>query len=137
MNTVNDKKTRKVADIISNPTQETLAKYLNTILQTPLLTDEEMNELMRRIRRNGQDAGRAYKCLVMSSLRMVVSAARHYMSYGVELHELIAAGNRGLERAIERYVESNRDDFHRYALRQIRQFQVITIMLGGLPPARE
>lgn len=137
MNTVNDKKTRKVADIISNPTQETLAKYLNTILQTPLLTDEEMNELMRRIRRNGPDAGRAYKCLVMSNLRMVVSAARHYMSYGVELHELIAAGNRGLERAIESYVETKGTDFRKYVLRQIRQFQVITIMLGGLPPAWE
>lgn len=134
---MNDKKIRKVTDIIPNPTQQTLESYLHTILQTPLLTEEETTELMRRIRRNGPDADRAYKCLVMSSLRMVVSAARHYTFHDVELHELIAAGNRGLERAIERYAEPEGDGFRRYALRQIRQFLVITVMLGGLPPSRE
>lgn len=104
-NTKNDKKVRKVTDIIQNPTQQTLESYLHTILQIPLLIEEESTELMRRIRRNGPDADRAYKCLVMSSLRLAVSEARHYMFHDVELHELIAAGNRGLERAMVRLME--------------------------------
>jgi RNA polymerase primary sigma factor len=62
----------------------------------PLLSPEEECELASRIARGDQIARRH---LIEANLRLVVSVARRYTGLGLDLEDLIQAGNLGLLRA--------------------------------------
>jgi RNA polymerase primary sigma factor len=78
----------------------TFRAYLRNISKEPLLTREEENELADRIKQGDQEA---IDRMVKSNLRLVVKIARNYSGLGVPLMDLIAEGNIGLMKAVERF----------------------------------
>lgn len=74
--------------------------YLREIGPLPLLTPEEEISLAWRARQ-GDDAAR--EALIKGNLRLVVKIARDYENLGVPLLDLIAEGNTGLMKAVDRF----------------------------------
>lgn len=89
-----------------------LHTYLTQIRDTPLLTADQEAALARRARA-GDTAAR--DDLVRANLRLVVSVARQYRGRGVDLLDLIAEGNLGLFRAVERFDPDRQTRFSTYA----------------------
>jgi len=78
----------------------TFRAYLRSISQEPLLTREQENKLAVLIKQGDQEA---IDRMVKSNLRLVVKIARNYAGLGVSLMDLIAEGNTGLMKAVERF----------------------------------
>ena len=99
-------------------TQDPLKLYVRQIGDGPLLTAAEERALARR-----KDAGdeAAKRRLVESNIRLVMSIARHYVSSGVPLLDLIQEGNLGLIRAVEKFDHHKGFKLSTYATWWIRQ----------------
>lgn len=78
----------------------TFRAYLRSIAKEPLLTREQENELAVFIKLGDQEA---INKMVRANLRLVVKIARNYAGLGVPLMDLIAEGNTGLMKAVERF----------------------------------
>jgi RNA polymerase primary sigma factor len=89
-----------------------LTVYLRDIHRTPLLRREEERSLARRVR---QGDLRAREELVRANLRLVVNIARSYRRCGMELEDLVEAGNLGLLAAADRFDPSRNVHFATYA----------------------
>ena len=98
--------------------QSLLERYLQEIGKVPLLSEEEEQRLARRVRAGD---GEAKERFIAANLRLVVSIARHYTSYGLPLLDLIQEGNVGLLRAVERFKPEKGYKFSTYATWWIRQ----------------
>ena len=92
--------------------------YLSEIRQIPLLTREQEVELAKRVAA-GDEA--AKKQMVEANLRLVVMLARRYQGRGLALGDLIAEGNLGLIRAVEKFRWERGTRFSTYATWWIRQ----------------
>ena len=92
--------------------------YLSEISRIPLLTREEETELAKRVAA-GDEAAR--KRMVESNLRLVVMLARRYQHRGLPLGDLIAEGNLGLIRGVEKFRWDRGTRFSTYATWWIRQ----------------
>ena len=103
-----------VEDITIDP----LRLYFHDIRKAQLLTPGEEQELARRIAQ-GDDAAR--KRMIESNLRLVVKVAKRYMGQGLQLSDLIAEGNIGLIKAVERFKPEKKCRFSTYAVLWIRQ----------------
>ncbi len=101
-----------------NP-EPTLTMYLREIQRVPLLNAEEEKVLARRIQRDGDPAARSL--MTRANLRLVVSIARHYTRRGLTLLDLIAEGNIGLLRAVDKFDPGRECRFSTYATWWIRQ----------------
>ncbi|HJO27697.1 MAG: RNA polymerase subunit sigma [Planctomycetes bacterium] len=77
-----------------------LETYLVEINEVPLLSPEEERELGQRIHQ-GDAAAREH--LIRANLRLVVSIAKQFTELGLSLQDLIAEGNVGLLRAVEKF----------------------------------
>ena len=97
---------------------KTLDTYLRDIAQLPLLTSEEEVSLARRIHSGDE---RALERMVQGNLRFVVSVAKNYQNMGLDLEDLISAGNMGLVTAAKRFDETRGFKFCSYAVWWIRQ----------------
>ena len=96
--------------------------YLKSIGKIPLLTREQEVELAKKIA--GEDkaiSARARKKMIESNVRLVVSIAKRYQNRGCELDDLIAEGNIGLMRAVEKFDHTRGFRFSTYASWWIRQ----------------
>jgi RNA polymerase primary sigma factor len=96
----------------------TIRIYLEEIGQIPLLTIKEEISLSRRIRK-GDDAAR--QIMIQANLRLVVKIANTYVSTGMPLLDLIAEGNIGLMKAVDRYDPRKGGKVSTYAAWWIRQ----------------
>jgi RNA polymerase primary sigma factor len=96
----------------------TLQLYLEEINRTPLLRQDQEEELARRVR-EGDPAARDH--LVRANLRLVVAVARRCRGRGVPLEDLVAEGNLGLIRAVEAFDPSLGTRFSTYASYWIKQ----------------
>ena len=74
--------------------------YLREIGPLPLLTREEEISLARRAR---QGDAAAREAMIKGNLRLVVKIARDYENMGLPLLDLIAEGNIGLMKAVDRF----------------------------------
>lgn len=83
-----------------------------------MLSPEEETKLARRWRKRKDRS--AVNKLVTSHLRLVVKTAMGYRGYGQPIADLIAAGNVGLMRAVERFDPERGFRFSTYALWWIR-----------------
>jgi RNA polymerase primary sigma factor len=92
--------------------------YLGEISRIPLLSREQETELARQVAA-GDEAAR--KRMVESNLRLVVMLARRYQGRGLPLSDLIAEGNLGLIRAVEKFRWDRGTRFSTYATWWIRQ----------------
>jgi len=98
--------------------RDSTTSYLNEIGLIPLLSSTEEIVTARALRA-GDSAAR--KRMIEANLRLVVSAARPYIGRGLPLLELVAEGNLGLLRAVEKFDPERGFRFSTYAMWWIRQ----------------
>src|SRR5438105_6857437 len=103
----------------TDPVQSPLETYLSEINETPLLTAEQEKQLALRIE-EGDSEARDH--MVRANLRLVVNIARSYTGKGLGLQDLIAEGNLGLIRAVERFDPSMNTPFSTYDSYWIKQY---------------
>lgn len=92
--------------------------YLREIGQFPLLGEEEERALADRVVAGDAEAREA---MIRANLRLVVSIARRFGAPGLPLPDLIAEGNLGLLKAVDRYRPEMGHRFSTYASWWIRQ----------------
>ncbi len=92
--------------------------YLDQISKYPLIDSAEEARLARRIRQGKADA---LEALVRAHLRFVVSVAKRYQNLGLDLPDLVNAGNIGLLIAAKRFDEQRGFHFISYAVHWIKQ----------------
>lgn len=97
---------------------ENLQRYLREIGQVPLLTIEEEIALAARIKKGDQ---KARDHMIRANLRLVVKIAGDYRNYGLSFPDLIAEGNIGLMKAVERYDPAKGGKLSTYAAWWIKQ----------------
>ncbi len=120
--------------------------YLQEIGQVPLLTAVEEVDLAKRmevahaasdalmhddgnlapedrltLRRQVDNGRSARQHLIQANLRLVVSIAKKYTSYGLTMMDLVQEGNIGLMRAVEKFDYTKGHKFSTYATWWIRQ----------------
>lgn len=98
---------------------ESFEQYLSDVRSLPMLSGlEEERELARRAR--GGDELAAER-LATSNLRFVISFVKRYQGRGIELPDLVAIGNQGLLRAIDKFDPDRGVKFISYAVWWVRQ----------------
>lgn len=97
---------------------QSLELYLRDISSLPLLSVDEEVTLAQRIHAGDE---KALERLVLGNLRFVVSIAKCYVGCGLELPDLVSAGNIGLITAARRFDETYGVKFCSYAVNWIRQ----------------
>ncbi|MCC8189976.1 MAG: RNA polymerase sigma factor RpoD/SigA [Planctomycetes bacterium] len=95
-----------------------IEQYLQEIGRYRLLTEEEEVALSRRILAGDS---RAREEMIQCNLRLVVSIAKSYANCGLMLLDVIAEGNLGLLKAVERYNPDSGRRFSTYASWWIKQ----------------
>ena len=103
---------------ITNRKDNALNEYLKDISKIKLLTPEEEKKV-GTLAKQGDKA--AVDKLVTSNLRFVVSVAKQYQNQGIDLIDLIQAGNTGLIEAATRFDVDKGFRFISYAVWWIRQ----------------
>jgi RNA polymerase nonessential primary-like sigma factor len=102
--------------------------YLSEIGLIALLGAEQEWSLAERVQAGD---GEARRRMIEANLRLVVSVAHPYVGRGVPLMDLIAEGNLGLIRAVEKFDPARRLRFSTYAVWWIRQSVQHAIMNQG------
>jgi len=102
--------------------------YLNEIGLIALLSAADELRL-GALAQNGDAEAR--RQLIEANLRLVVSVARGYVGRGVPLLDLIAEGNLGLMRAVDKFDPARRLRFSTYAVWWIRQSVQHAVMHHG------
>lgn len=101
----------------SNEDMDITNLYLNN-LSCPLLTAQDEIDLANRIREGDK---KAYDQMIEANLRLVVKMAKRYMNRGLAFLDLIAEGNLGLMRAVEKFNPDLGFRFSTYATWWIKQ----------------
>jgi RNA polymerase primary sigma factor len=97
---------------------DALKFYIHNINQYPLLSTEEEKELAARIA-NGDEEARSR--LIRGNLRLVVKIAHDFKNNGLPIQDLIAEGNIGLMRAVDKFDPSKGAKLSSYAAWWIKQ----------------
>lgn len=92
--------------------------YYNEISKIKLLTEKEELILGEQIFKGDEQAK---EILIQANYRLVINIAKMYQGHGVELMDLIQAGNIGLIKAVVRFDYRNGNRFSTYATWWIRQ----------------
>ena len=98
--------------------RDSTSAYLSEIGLIPLLDAAGERALAARVRAGETQARQA---MIEANLRLVVTVARAYVGRGVALLDLIAEGNLGLIRAVEKFEPERRLRFSTYAVWWIRE----------------
>ncbi len=93
--------------------------YLKEIRKSPLLTFQDEQELGKRIAEGDQEARTK---MIESNLRLVVAIAKKYVNRGLSFSDLIAEGNLGLIRAVEKFDYRKGFKLSTYASWWIKQY---------------
>lgn len=102
--------------------------YLAEIGLIPLLGAEDEWRLAARVQAGDAEARRR---MIEANLRLVVTVARPYVGRGMLLMDLIAEGNLGLIRAVEKFDPARRLRFSTYAVWWIREAVQSAVMNQG------
>lgn len=97
---------------------EAIKAYLERIKGIPVLTKQEEEKILRRALRGSREARRK---IINANLKLVVSIAKHYNYFDLALMDLIAEGNIGLMRSINKFKISKGFRFSTYAAWWIKQ----------------
>uniref|UniRef100_UPI001B4F6470 RNA polymerase factor sigma-32 n=1 Tax=Ferrovibrio sp. TaxID=1917215 RepID=UPI001B4F6470 len=93
-------------------------RYLSTVMNKAMLSEEEELDLARRWKEQGDQ--QAMQQMVSAYLRLVVSTAGRFRNYGLPMADLIQEGNIGLMLAINRFDPERGVRFSTYAAWWIR-----------------
>ena len=96
----------------------TTTQYIKEINKYPLLSTTEEKELAKSIL-NGDSS--AKEKFITSNLRLVVSIAKKYQHYNIDLMDLIQEGNLGLLKAVDAFDYTKGFKFSTYATWWIKQ----------------
>ncbi|MBI2675557.1 MAG: sigma-70 family RNA polymerase sigma factor [Candidatus Aenigmarchaeota archaeon] len=109
--------------VLSDMKSDGVRTYLQQIGRTPLLSPEEEKRLAMEIEADGTPEGKKSKKdkLANANLRLVVSIAKRYQGYGLQLLDLIQEGNMGLMKAVDKFDYTKGYKFSTYATWWIRQ----------------
>ncbi len=94
-----------------------LQAYIDRILETPRMSREREQELMRRYHEGDRRAG---QLVVEAHMRFVVAIALGYRSYALGVDDLIAEGSLGLVTALDKFDHERGTRFVTYASFWIR-----------------
>ncbi|MBS0556966.1 MAG: sigma-70 family RNA polymerase sigma factor [Proteobacteria bacterium] len=108
--------------------RDSTSAYLSEIGLIPLLDAAGERALAARVRAGDAQARQA---MIEANLRLVVSVARGFAGRGVPLLDLIAEGNLGLIRAVEKFEPARRLRFSTYAVWWIREAVQHALMHQG------
>ena len=114
----NDNGTEAGFEGTENESRDSIQIYLREIRKSPLLSSKQERELAKRIGL-GDEAAR--NDMIESNLRLVVKIAKKYLHRGLALSDLIAEGNIGLIKAVERFSPDRDTRFSTYATWWIKQ----------------
>jgi RNA polymerase primary sigma factor len=98
--------------------EATLDLYLTEINESGLLTAAEELELGERIQSGDPEARDR---MIRSNLRLVVNIAKHFLNRGLGFMDLVAEGNLGLLKAVEKFDPAAGCRFSTYATWWIKQ----------------
>jgi RNA polymerase primary sigma factor len=113
------KRPKFVEEDLGNSSYKDFVKlYFNDISDIPLLTPEEEREVIRKVKEWDEQA---YKKLVASNLRLVISIAKKFLWSKLSFSDLIQEWNIGLIKAIEKFDLDKEFKFSTYATWWIRQ----------------
>jgi RNA polymerase primary sigma factor len=118
----------QIKQSITDRSTESVDIYLKEISKFKILTPEEEFELATKMYQ-GDD--QAKDKLIKSNLRFVISLAKQYQGKGVEFEDLIAVGNCGLLKAVEKFNPELGYRFLSYAGWWIRDFIINEIINHG------
>lgn len=104
--------------VYTNRTDNT-DKYFKDVKQYKQITHEELMELFKLYRQTNDLKYR--DIIAQSNLRFVIRIAKQYQKLGIPLDELIAEGNIGLLKAIDKFNEDSGFKFSSYAVWWIKQ----------------
>lgn len=108
--------TEEMSEVMS--INDPVRMYLKEIGKIPLLTNEEEQEVARRLAEGDEEA---HNIMVESNLRLVVSIAKRYVGRGLPFLDLIQEGNLGLIKAVGKFDYEKGYKFSTYATWWIRQ----------------
>ncbi len=94
------------------------ARYLSDLQHTALLSRDEERTLALQVQEGNEEARLT---MIRANLRLVVAIAKGYRNLGMSLSDLIAEGNIGLMKAVERYCPDRGAKFSTYGAFWIRQ----------------
>jgi len=100
------------------PNDDIQRQYFEEISRYPVLAVEEERSLARSARDGDEEAR---KKLIVSNLKLVITIAKSYSSYGVPFLDLIEEGNLGLIKAVSRFDPEKGFRFSTYSSWWIRQ----------------
>lgn len=98
--------------------KDLVAIYLNDIRKYKILTKEEEEQLLLKVKAGDIEAKNK---LIVSNLRLVVSIAKSYLSKKMSLIDMISEGNIGLIHAVEKFDTDKGYRFSTYAVWWIKQ----------------
>jgi len=115
----------KAQRITSQDSQFLTSTYMKDIRRYPLLSLDEEKEVVAKVKEGDE---RAKNKLICSNLRFVITVAKQYQYKGLDLADLISAGNLGLIEAVDKYDPEKNYRFINYAAWWIRHsiFQALT-----------
>jgi RNA polymerase sigma-32 factor len=99
-------------------TQKANRRFIRNAMKIPLLERDEEQELATAWRSNGDEA--ALHKLVTPYMRLVISTATRYRSYGLPIGDLVQEGNIGLMQAAAKFEPEREVRFSTYATWWIR-----------------
>ena len=99
-------------------TDDSIKSYMKSISSIPLIKKADEIELAKLIE-EGSEAAR--EKMIVANLRLVVKIAHDFKSLGVPLNDLIAEGNIGLMKAVEKFRPDKGAKFSSYGAWWIKQ----------------
>jgi RNA polymerase primary sigma factor len=135
----------ELPDLTDIALDDPVRMYLQEIGQVPLLSAEQEVVLAKQMESGDEASARLERCdyntreeryslavqvergndarqhLIQANLRLVVSIAKKYTSYGLTMMDLVQEGNIGLMRAVEKFDYTKGHKFSTYATWWIRQ----------------
>lgn len=118
----------QIKQSITDRSVDSVRIYLKEISKYKVLSPEEELELAIKAA-NGDES--AKNSLIQSNLRFVVSIAKQYLGKGIEFEDLIAVGNCGLIKAVEKFDPTIGVKFLSYAGWWIRDYIINEIINNG------